>query len=54
MEMHGDLLFKQNCDRSWITAATLVAGVETWKSATLPASYFRRSFIILITVCSLS
>ena len=35
-------LFKQNCDRSWITAATLVAGVDTWKRVTSPASHFRR------------
>ena len=25
MEMHAGLLFKQNCDWSWITAATLVS-----------------------------
>ena len=31
MEMYAGL-FKQNCDRSWITIATLVAGVDTWKS----------------------
>ena len=30
VEMYAGL-FKQNCDRSWITAATLVAGVDTWK-----------------------
>ena len=29
IEMHSGVLFKQNCNRSWITAATLVAGVET-------------------------
>ena len=23
-----EALFKQNCDRSWITATTLVAGVD--------------------------
>ena len=30
--------------QSWITAATLEAGVETWKRVTSFASYFRRSF----------
>ena len=37
-------LFKQNCDRSWITAATLLAGVDTWKTVTSPASHFRCLF----------
>ena len=37
-------LSEQNCDRSWITAATLVAGVDTWKRVTSPARHFRRSF----------
>ena len=42
--MHAGLLLKQNFERGWITAAILVAGVETWKSATSPASHFRHSF----------
>ena len=29
---------------SGITAETLVAGVQTWKRVTSPASYFCRSF----------
>ena len=29
MEMYAAGLFKQNCDRSWITIVTLVAGVDT-------------------------
>ena len=37
-------LFKQNYDRSWITAAALVAGVDTWKRVTSPANHFRRLF----------
>ena len=48
------LIFKLNCDRSWITAVTLVPEVETWKSAASPATHFRRSFKVFITVCSLS
>ena len=44
MDMHAGLLFKQNCYRSWITAAILVAGVETKKNMTSPASHFRRLF----------
>ena len=47
-------LFKQNCDRSWITGATLVAAVDTWKRVTSPASHFRRLFWLLTVVCSLS
>ena len=43
VEMYAGL-FKQNCDRSWIAAATLVVGVDTWKKVTLPASHFHRSF----------
>ena len=43
VEMHAGVLFKQNYNRSWITAATQVVGVETWKSATSSASHFRRS-----------
>ena len=43
VEMLAGVLFKQNYNRSWITAATQAAGVETWKSATSPASHFRRS-----------
>ena len=53
MEMCAGL-FQQNCDRSWITATTMVAGVESWKRAISPASHFRRSFYLLTTVCSLS
>ena len=41
VEMHVGL-FKQNCNRSWITAATLVAGIDTWKRVTSLASQFRR------------
>ena len=41
--MHAGLLFKQNCYRRWITAATLVAGVETLRAVSL-ANHFRRSF----------
>ena len=37
-------LFKQNCDRSWITAATLKDRVETWERVITHASHFRRSF----------
>ena len=37
-------LFKQNCERNRITAATLEAAVETWKRATSSASHLRRSF----------
>ena len=33
---------------SWITAATLVAGEETWKRATSPTTHFRRSFWLRI------
>ena len=47
-------LFKQNCDRSWITAATLVAGVDTWKRVTSRATNFRRTFQVLTTERSLS
>ena len=35
-------------------AATRVAGMETWKSATSLVSHFHRSFLLLTTVCSLS
>ena len=37
-------LFKQNSDRSWIMAAILVAGVDTWKRVASLASHFRHSF----------
>ena len=42
-EMYAGL-YKQNCDRNWITAATLVAGVDTWERVITPASYFRSLF----------
>ena len=35
-------------------AATLVAGVDTWKRVTSPANHFRRSFERLTPVCLLS
>ena len=35
---------QQNCERNWITVATLTAGLKTWKRATLPATHLRRSF----------
>ena len=53
-KMHAGFLFKQNCDRSWITAATMVARVEIWKRSTSPASHFCHAFKLLIAVCLLS
>ena len=43
VEMYAGL-FKQKCNRTWIAAATPVAGVDTWKRVTSPASHFRRAF----------
>ena len=44
VKMLTGLLLNENCKWSWITAVTLVAAVQTWKSAALPASHFRRLF----------
>ena len=47
-------LFKQNCDWSWITAAIVVAGVDTWRRVTSRATNFRRTFQVFTTVRSFS
>ena len=39
-----ETMLEPNCDRSWITAATLVAEVVTRKSATSRTSHYCRSF----------